>query len=373
MPEVFSESGSNANMPVKLPVRAASEAPEMIPSAGSTEPSIVDSIPLKLVLMLAAPYLAGQTASDAMKLAHRIYHDNRFSSTLDILGEDSQDVEDCEQAVTSYKKLIDEMTADPLACINQVEQMTVSLKPSMFSVGPPPAGGGHDPKLDDAYERIRSIVDYAFQKNVGVTIEAEDHRWTDFHLETYLALIEAGYLNAGTVLQSRLFRTGDDVRRFDERMRCRLVIGIYNEPATIAHTEKPVMKDLLVEYAGQLSARGTYVELATHDTSCLDRFIERVAIPQRLPASRFETQFLLGVPRRKLQQSLVSGTYLEGRLEGRSQREREYIQELINSGILVRLYLPFGKDRTAAAYCKRRLKANPNMIGYGLKNLLHIQ
>ena len=360
-------------MPVELPVREVSQALEMIPSAGSTQNSLIDSIPLSLVLMLAQPYLAGQHSQEAIKLAHKIYKDNHFCSTLDILGEDSETVDDCQSAIELYKALIDEMAASPLPCPDWQHQMTVSLKPSMFSVCVPAAGGGHDPKLDDAFERIKAVVDHACKFNIGVTIEAEDHRWTDFHLETYFALIDAGYSKVGTVIQSRLFRTRNDIRRFDDRMRCRLVIGIYNEPAEIAHTEKPVMKELLVEYAGELARRGTYVELATHDTHCVEQFLSRIAIPQRLAASRFESQFLLGVPRGKVQQQLVSGAYFAGwekQVSGYDQKEA--VQELARSGVLVRLYLPFGKDKTAAAYCKRRLKANPNMIGYGIKNLLHI-
>ncbi len=372
MPEISSDSGFNPDMPVKLPVRDASEAPEMIPSAGSTQPSFIDSIPLSLVLVLAHPYLAGQTAEDAIKLAHRIYKDNRFASTLDILGEDSQTVEDCLQAVEQYKFLVDSIAACPLASTKPEERMTVSLKPSMFSVAVPSAGGGQDPKLDQAFERIKAVVDHGSRANVGVTIEAEDHRWTDFHLETYFQLIEAGYTNVGTVLQSRLFRTRNDIRRFDERMRCRLVIGIYNEPAEIAHAEKPVMKELLVEYAGELTRRGTYVELATHDMHCLEQFFKLVVIPQRVPASKFETQFLLGVPRGKVQQQLISGSYFAGWDKNREGGEQQHVQNLASSGVVVRMYLPFGKDKTAAAYCKRRLKANPNMIGYGIKNLLHI-
>ncbi len=44
---------------------------------------------------------------------------------------------------------------------------------------------------------------------------------------------KAGYENLGTVLQSRLFRTMQDIERFQEGMRVRLVIGIYQEPNAI--------------------------------------------------------------------------------------------------------------------------------------------
>jgi proline dehydrogenase len=343
----------------------------MAPTAGSTGPSIVDTIPLRLVLLLAAPYLAGKTQQDAIKAAHRLYKQDRFSSTIDILGEDSDTDEECDRSVKLYTDLIEAVGQERLPCSNLLEQITVSMKPSMFSTKSPV--GAKSSKLDEAYARIKKVVDCAHKSNLRVTLEAEDHRWTDFHIDSYISLVNEGYTNLGTVLQSRLFRTRNDIKRFDQRMRVRMVIGIYNEIADIAHTEKSVMKELLVEYAGELAKRGTYIELATHDSTCLDNFLLQVATTQRLPVSQFETQFLMGVPRRKLETSLRDGTYFQNFERQASGGELAYLEELQKTGIVVRLYLPFGRDSVAGPYCKRRLKANPNMIGYGIKNLLHIQ
>jgi proline dehydrogenase len=358
-------------MPVKLPVKEELPTSAMIPSAGATDKAFLDQIPLRVVMLLAAPYLAGKNPADAIRLAHKLYRESRFTGTLDILGEDADSVEDCEAAVTAYMSLIDDVGDNLLPVDSAQRQLTVSMKPSMFSITAPGARGGNDPNLDEAFERIRKVVEYGFRKGVKLTLEAEDHRWTDFHLETYFALINEGFTNLGTVLQSRLFRTRNDVRRFDERMRVRLVIGIYNEPAERAHTNKQVMKETLVEHAGELLQRGTYVEVASHDHTCIEHFFRDAAYPNRAPADRFETQFLLGVPRKKLQNGLVSGSYFEHFRQADSARS--YFEELAATGVLVRLYLPFGKESVAGPYCKRRLKANPNMIGYGIKNFLHIE
>src|SRR5438067_12047605 len=99
-------------MPVKLPLREDFRTLEMAPSAGSQEPSLLDQIPSRIVLMLAAPYLAGRNSSDAINLAHRIYKQNEFTGTLDILGEDADTVDDCEKAVEAYLSLIDEVAAN---------------------------------------------------------------------------------------------------------------------------------------------------------------------------------------------------------------------------------------------------------------------
>jgi proline dehydrogenase len=360
-------------MPVKLPVREGSSLAQYVPTAGSTKPSVIDKIPLKLVLMLAAPYIAGKTPTQALQLAHRIYRQEHFTGTLDILGEDAKTVDDCESFVQQYQSLIDLLVSNLLPAETKRGQLTISLKPSMFSIAAPAAGGGSDPKLDDAYERIKKVVAYGKQRNVELTLEAEDHRWTDFQLETYFSLINEGYTNLGTVLQSRLFRTRNDIRRFDERMRVRLVIGIYNEPAEIAHTEKPLMKDVLVQLAGDLLRKGTYVELASHDTTCVAKFLRQAVIPNKISASQFETQFLLGVPRKKLQQALVSGSIFTDWQNELTGSDAEHAAQLAESGVLVRLYLPYGQDNVSGPYCRRRLKANPNMLAYGIKNVLHLE
>jgi hypothetical protein len=333
--------------------------------------SLFDSIPIPLVLLLASPYLAGESAEEAMSLAQKLYKENKFSSTLDILGEDMSNDQDCDASVVQYKHLIDAISQSPLPVSETRRQPTVSFKPSMFATTAPHAGMVKSAELDKAYSRIESVVAYASECHINVTLEAEDHRWTDFQLASYHALIESGYRNIGTVLQSRLFRTSEDIKRFDDRMRTRVVIGIYNEPSTVAHTHKPVMKELLVKYARELLARGTYAEVATHDTDCLESFFKDVVIPDKVPSAAFETQYLHGVPRRRFQQSLINGEYF-AQSDSYDARYEKHMQELANKGILVRMYLPFGEGKVAGAYCRRRLKENPNMALYGLKNLLRL-
>ena len=323
--------------------------------------SIFDTIPIPLVLFLAKPYLAGETAQDALELAQKLFREEQFSSTLDILGEDAHNDADCDASVDQYKRLIDLISRNPLPVKEVRKQPTVSFKPSMFCTRAPEAGQYRGAELDKAFNRIESIVDFASARNVNVTLEAEDHRWTDFHLETYFALIEGGYRNFGTVLQTRMFRTESDIKRFDERMRTRLVLGIYNEPADIALTDKALMKEQLIKLSAKLLERCTYVEVASHDTGCIDKFLQQVVLPNNISTKQFETQYLHGVPRKRYQKTLINGTRLA---------QLQHAQKTASQGVLVRMYLPFGEGRVAGAYCRRRLKENPNMAIYGIKNLL---
>ncbi|MGD9683107.1 MAG: proline dehydrogenase family protein [Candidatus Obscuribacterales bacterium] len=359
-------------MPVELPVKPANRKrslpAQMHPRLESTASSVIDKIPVSMVLHLAKPYLAGETAEQAVALAHQLFSKDSFTSTLDILGEDMESDATCDASVEAYKQLAERIAANPLAVNEPHRQLTISLKPSMFATAAPGAqGNGHsEDVLMKAYERIKEVTAFARERGIRVTLEAEDHRWTDFHLNTYRELIESGLTNLGTVIQTRLFRTQKDLELFDQRMRVRLVIGIYNEPAAIAHTDKAEMKRLLVDYAGVLLERGVYVEIATHDIDCIHDFFERVALPGNISPDRFEFQFLHGVPRDQLQKGLVDGSYCTA--QSFPDADPAVLESLRASGFTVRKYLPFGQSRVAGAYCRRRLKENPNMVSYGIKN-----
>ena len=127
-----------------------------------------------------------------------------------------------------------------------------------------------------------------------------------------------------------------------------------------------------MEYAAELLGKGVYVELASHDVACLKSFIEKAVLPTRSSSERFEIQLLLGVPRQEVQQALTSGRYFAALAENAGGSDRRHLESLAASGALVRMYLPFGQGNVAGPYCKRRLKANPDMIGFGIKNLLHM-
>jgi proline dehydrogenase len=346
------------------------ETPVFLPSKKKT---VVDFLPSGLILTLARPYLAGRTTQQALAIARRVYSQDRFTGTIDVLGEDAHCDEECEKYILAYKSLIDDICANPLPVSEPRQQLTVSFKPSMFSTMVPRSGAESRGALDKAFERIMQVVDYAAQHKVGITLEAEDHRWTNFHLEAYFALVEAGYTNIGTVLQTRLFRTETDMQRFDSRMRVRLVIGIYNEPAQMAHTDKRIMKQLLVNYSRELLTKGVYVEIASHDTKCIEDFYLRVVIPHRISGYNFEHQFLQGVPRRKLETSLVDGTYFAELKKKVTPGHLQFVEQLEQQPALVRMYYPFGTAEVSGAYCRRRLIENPNMIVFGIKNLFGIQ
>ncbi|MCK4547958.1 MAG: proline dehydrogenase family protein [Candidatus Eisenbacteria sp.] len=291
--------------------------------------AVVDLIPNPLVRAFAAPYVAGIGLESGVDAADRFFRERKFLSTLDVLGEELNRDEDVETAVNLYLKMAGYFSSRP--------HCSISVKPT---------GMGIHNSYEYCRDNVERVVKSAVEHRIDVTIDMEDHTLTDITLRMYRELREK-YENVGTVLQSRLFRTDKDIHDLrDIPARIRLCIGIYVEPSEIAITNKAAMKRKLLEQAGKMFDYGHTVEFATHDERTID---EALALADRkgVAKERYEFQFLMGVPRGKLQRQLIA------------------------DGIGVRLYVPFANEwKDASHYCKRRLANNPNMAFYILANLL---
>lgn len=291
---------------------------------------IINMAPIPLVKLFASPYVAGDSIHAAVDAARLLWKERHVCSTIDLLGEEIEKDEEVEYTVGVYDKLIDRLGAQEFA--------TLSLKPTQL--------GSHR-GIQHCQHVIEGIVKKAEQHDIRITLDMEDHTLTDLTLNIFRALIVA-HPTFGTVLQSRLFRTDDDIKTLSGlNARIRLCIGIYNEPKEVALTRKPDMKAKLLEQLEILFKEGHYPEIASHDKAVVREAID-IAERLNIKKDRYEVQMLMGVPLLDFQ------------------------DELIRDGVCVRLYVPFAeKWKYASAYCKRRLIANPAMAAYILKNILH--
>jgi len=291
---------------------------------------IIRLAPTLLVRLFAGPYVAGDSIEAAVESARGFWEDRQVCSTIDLLGEELESDEEVEYTVDVYNRLIDKLGPQ--------EYATISLKPTQL--------GSHR-ATEHCTKIIERIVARADKSGIKVTVDMEDHSLTDLTLDVFRS-IHKDYPTFGTVLQSRLFRTDDDLNSLQGlNARIRICIGIYNEPKEIALQSKPEMKKKLLEQLEVLFKDGHYSEIATHDELVIT---EAINMAERLNIGKdqYEVQMLMGVPMQSFQ------------------------DELIRNGILVRLYVPFAeKWKYATAYCKRRLAANPAMAAYIIKNLLH--
>jgi proline dehydrogenase len=290
---------------------------------------IISLAPTPLVKLFASPYVAGDSIEAAVDAAQKLWEERRVCSTIDLLGEELESDEEVQYSVSVYERLIDALGSQDYA--------TISLKPTQL--------GSHR-STENCQEVIRGIVRRAEQYNTKVTLDMEDHSFTDMTLDIFQAL-KKDHPTFGTVLQSRLFRTDDDIIALKGlNARIRICIGIYNEPKEIALQSKPEMKKKLLQQVELLLKEGHYPEIATHDEAVINEAID-IAERLNIKKDQYEVQMLMGVPMQAFQ------------------------DELIQNGIVVRLYVPFAeKWKYATAYCKRRLAANPAMAAYVLKNIL---
>ncbi len=289
---------------------------------------LLDAVPLPLVRFFAGPYIAGESVAAAVRKADELYRTQQLLSTIDMLGESIESEDDARACRDRYLAIVDE--------IRTREHCTISLKPTSM---------GLNQGRELCLANIEAVVQRAREAGRGVTIDMEDRPTVDATLEIYRTL-RSRYENVGTVLQTKLFRTGKDIEALrDVGGRIRLCIGAYPEPPEVAHTQKPDMKEALFQHALRMLELGFYVELATHDGALIDRILAE-ARSRRLPSDQLEIQWLLGVPVEQLRQSYA------------------------RQNLPMRIYVPYCDEwKYAANYLKRRLLLNPHLLYYVLENM----
>ena len=201
--------------------------------------------------------------------------------TVDHLGENTTDRSGAEATVAAYRALLLRLAAEGLA-----ERVEVSVKLSALGQDLP---DGDACALAGAQE----ICAAAAEAGTTVTVDMEDHTTTDATLATVGAL-RADFPWVGAVLQSQLRRTEGDCRELaGPGSRVRLCKGAYDEPGSVAFTERADVDRSYVRCLKILfGGLGTPL-VATHDPRL-------VAIAQHLGRDRdFELQMLYGVRARR--------------------------------------------------------------------------
>ncbi|MDH5404211.1 MAG: proline dehydrogenase family protein [Candidatus Heimdallarchaeota archaeon] len=280
-----------------------------------------------MIRYFARPYVAGDSIELGLHKSKELWQDRNIYSTLDLLGEEVSTRELVNNNLNTYLELVSKLKG--------IDHATISVKLSAL--------GTHE---SEAYclENMRELLKIATENNIKLTIDMEDHNYTDQTLRIYNTLL-AEFPSLGIVLQSRLFRTEQDVQDLNgKKARIRICIGIYKEPKNIALQHKPDMKIKLIEYTKTMIEAGHYVEVATHDRNTINTIL-LTAEQEKWSKDQIEFQQLLGVPLNDFQ------------------------QEIIERGYKMRLYVPFALDwKFAIPYLKRRLINNPKMATYVIKH-----
>ncbi|WP_310961429.1 proline dehydrogenase family protein [Nocardioides terrisoli] len=302
--------------------------PLLLLSRSSRVKDLVTRLPISSTIVNR--YVPGETTADAVA-ATRALVDDGLVVSIDHLGEDTRDEQQAEAIVTAYLELIDQLAAAGLA-----HGAEVSVKLSAIGQALPEVG----PKV--SLENARRICRAARNVGTTVTIDMEDHTTTDQTLTT-LHELRKDHPETGAVLQAYLRRTEGDCRALaHEGSRVRLCKGAYNEPDSVAWTDRLEVDKSYVRCLKVLMAGQGYPMVATHDPRMIRIATALATRNGRMPGS-YEFQMLYGI-RPDEQRRLAAG------------------------GETVRVYLPYGREWYG--YLMRRLAERPANLTFFLRSLV---
>jgi proline dehydrogenase len=294
---------------------------------------------------LVKRFIAGDTLEEALAASEELVAKGFFVS-LDYLGENTKSEAEALEAKATYTRMLEQIAASkcsvpPKAVPLRSADGTTSSTLEATNISIKLTQCGLDQGDAFAEQNYREVLAVAQRLGTFVRVDMESSVYT----ERTIAIIERAlpdFPNTGTVLQSYLYRTPEDVELMIRlRARVRLVKGAYLEPPTVAHKEKEKVDQAYVEQAKRLLSAGRYPAIATHDERIVDQLNAFVA-EQKIPKETFEYQMLFGI-RRDLQ------------------------DRLLKEGYNVRVYVPFGD--AWYPYFTRRLAERPANTLFIVKSL----
>lgn len=236
----------------------------------------------------AGRFVAGETLDECVPVLRRL-NDAGLHANTTLLGEAIPNRTGAATVVEAYVEVIDRLATERL-------RANVALKLTHL-------GLSFDEEAASA--NVERLVAHAADRGSFIRIDMEQSEYVEQTLRIYEGLRAAGHANVGTVLQSYLYRTPDDLERLlPIEPNLRIVKGAYLESSTIAYPEKRDVDSAYVRLVERGLESGAYIAVATHDEQIIGRvqsFAERTGIGR----DRFEFQMLYGV-RPALQRSLAA-------------------------------------------------------------------
>ena len=274
----------------------------------------------------AARFVAGQTLDEAVPVLRGLNEKGLATNTA-ILGEDVMTEAEANAVADQY-----------IAGSRAHRRRETAHERGLEAHAPRARRGGGD------RVREREAASSRARRELGnfIRIDMEYSGLVDVTLRLYERLRSDGLDNVGTVLQSYLHRTPDDLAGLVPLSpNLRLVKGAYLEPAELALQKKPDIDAAYVTLMERMLREIGHTAIATHDDKLIEHaiaFAEREGIPRE----RFEFQMLYGI---------------RGQLQ----------EELVARGFKVLVATPHGPDWFP--YLMRRLAERPANLTFFLRSL----
>ena len=241
-------------------------------------------------------FMPGEHLEDALAAAVA-FQGQGISVLLTRLGENLAAIEDADQVVAEYQRLIDGAAARGL-------DAEASVKLTQF---------GFDLDPERTFQHVSGLATRAAGHGHMLWIDMESSPYAEATIALYERL-KVDHPNTGICLQAYLLRTAADIQRLlPLSPAIRLVKGAYAEPPEVAFQAK---REVDASYTGlvvsmlQAQKQGTDIRigLGTHDVALIEQ-IDGHARAIGLPRTSFEVQMLYGI-RADEQQRLAREGYL---------------------------------------------------------------
>lgn len=246
--------------------------------AATGNPAVANIVKQHGMRLGASRFVAGESFDEAVRVLRDLNQKGLRTNTT-LLGEGVRDETTVRAVVNEYKRDLDRISQEKLTT-------NVALKLTQL-------GLNMDPEL--AYRNISEIVSHAAGLGNFIRIDMEDSPLVDDTLRIYQRLRADGHDNVGTVLQSYLYRTPDDLKALEPlHPNLRLVKGAYLEPADIAYPEKSDVDRAYIDLAERMLTNNPFTAIATHDTRIIDH-VRGYAARHGYGNDHYEIQMLYGV------------------------------------------------------------------------------
>lgn len=272
----------------------------------------------------AEKFVAGTSLPAAAEKIRQL-NERGISVTLDNLGEFVYERDEATDAKNKILHMLDYIHEENL-------NSHISVKLTQLGLD-----------IDEQFclENMKEIAHKAKQYNIFVNMDMEKY----IHYEPTLNILNElrkEYDNVGTVLQSYLYRTQDDLDDLQD-VRLRIVKGAYKESPDVAYQTKEEIDRNFLEVVKKRLLGNAFTSIATHDHRIIAE-VKKFVAENDISRDKFEFQMLYGF-----------------------RTEMQYA--LAEEGYRFCTYIPFGDDWFG--YFMRRLAERPQNVNLIIKDSLY--
>lgn len=206
--------------------------------------------------MFAGRWIAGKKVEDALEITRRL-NKKGIDAMINYLGEEFAEVNDVNDAVSTYKELITALSKDAL-------HASISLKPTQL---------GLLISRNMADRNYAEIVNFARGHGIFTWLDMESYKYVDQTISLYKTEVERGM--TGICIQAYLRRSASDLKKLTRiGATIRLVKGAYGTSDKNTYVLGGELREnyrRLMEYLFKNAKKFT---IATHDSLLINQSLE---------------------------------------------------------------------------------------------------